>query len=255
MDPVRVGLAIRALRRRRGWTQTELGARSGSSASQISRLERGALRGVTLGHLERALAELGARLYVRVLWQGEELDRLLDRDHAVMVEAVIGQLSGHGWLTVPEATFQVAGERGSVDILAWHEAARSLLVIEVKSVVPDIQATLGGVDRKVRIAPALARQRGWPVVDLARILVVPDDRTSRRRIERFGATFARVLPARTAELKRWIAHPAGPMSGVLFLSDFPRVQARQRVRRARVDDHARALAARGSNCTRPHKQQ
>ena len=243
MEPVRIGLAIRALRRRRRWTQADLGKRAGCSASQISRLESGAWRGVTVRRIERVLGELGARLYLRVLWQGEELDRLLDRDHASMVDAVIGRFASHGWLTVPEATFQVAGERGAIDVLAWHEETRILLVIEVKSIVPDIQATLGGIDRKARIAPALARQRGWPAEHVARILVVPDDRTSRRRIERFGATFARALPARTAEIKRWLAHPSGAISGVLFLSDSPSVQARHRVRHAAADRHVQSTAA------------
>lgn len=231
MDAVRIGLAVRALRRRRGWTQSELGLRSRLSTSQISRLERGALMATTLQAVERVLTPLGARLSVRVLWQGEELDRLLDRDHATIVEAVIRLLSANGWITVPEATFHVAGERGSIDVLAWHAAACVLLVIEAKSVVPDIQATVSGLDRKARLAPAAARERGWPMEHVARLLVVPDDRTTRRRIDRFAHTFERALPARTAAIKRWVTAPIGPLAGVLFLSDLPRVQSRQRVRR------------------------
>lgn len=178
MDLVRVGLAIRALRRRRGWTQTEVGRRAGCTASLISRIERGLARQVAVERLERVAGALGARLMIRVLWQGEELDRLMDRDHAGIVEAVLGLLRQSGWVTIPEATFQVGGERGSIDILAWHPVARILLVIEVKSVVPDVQATLSGIDRKARIAPHLARDRGWAVDAVARLLVLPDDRTA-----------------------------------------------------------------------------
>jgi len=233
MDGVRLGLSIRALRRHRGWTQKQLGERVQMSASEMSRIERCAAYRVPIRTLERILEAVGARLYVRVLWRGEELDRLLDHDHAQIVERMIALLALDGWTTIPEATFQVRGERGSIDILAWHEATGMLLVIEVKSVVPDVQATVGGLDRKTRIAPALAREWGWAVVNIGRLLVLPDDRTARRRIETFGATFDRALPARTAEIKRWLARPSGPLAGVLFLSDVPVMHARQRVRQRR----------------------
>jgi hypothetical protein len=137
-----------------------------------------------------------------------------------------------GWIATPEVTFQVAGERGSIDILAWHPGPRTLLVIEVKSVVPDIQATVGGLDRKARLAPTIARERGWSPEHVARLLVLPDDRTSRRRIGAFASTFDRSLPARTGAVKRWLARPDRPLAGVMFLSDLPRVQGRQRIRAA-----------------------
>lgn len=243
MDPTRIGLSIRALRRRRGWTQAELARRAGCSTSQISRIERGALRNASIDLIERILAALGARLSIRVLWQGEELDRLLDRDHAVIIEAMLGLLGRSGWIAVPESTFQVRGERGSIDILAWHRGGRIVLVIEVKSVVPDVQATLSGVDRKTRLAPLLARERGWDPVAVATILALPDDRTARRRVDRFTTTFRRALPMRTTALKRWLAAPDGPAAGILFLSDLPRVQGRQRVRGPVAGAHAQGDAA------------
>jgi transcriptional regulator with XRE-family HTH domain len=229
MDAVRVGLSIRAVRRKRNWTQGELGRRSDCSASVISRIERGSIRACTWRRLERITDALGARLYVRVLWQGEELDRLLDRVHATMVDRLLRDLSQFGWVTTPEATFQIAGKRGSVDILAWHPPSGVLLVIEIKSVVPDIQGTLSGIHRKARLAPMLAGERGWPITAVGRLLVLPNDRTARRRVEAHAATFDRALPARTAEVKRWLAAPSGSLGGVLFLSDLPPAQARHRV--------------------------
>lgn len=228
MDLVRIGLSIRALRRRRGWTQAQLGARARCSGSEISRIERGQSR--NLDRLERVLGVFGARLALKVLWQGEELDRLLDREHANLVESVVALLAAEDWITIPEATFQVRGERGSIDILAWHPVARVLLVIEVKSVVPDVQATIAGVDRKARIAPDLARERGWDVRATARLLVLPEDRTARRRLDQFAATFDQAFPARTREVRRWLRAPAGPLSGVLLLTNSQPLGARHRVR-------------------------
>ena len=43
----------------------------------------------------------------------------------------------------------------------YHPATRTILVVEVKSVVPDVQATLLVFDRKTRLATEIARQRGW----------------------------------------------------------------------------------------------
>ncbi|TAK02084.1 MAG: XRE family transcriptional regulator [Chloroflexota bacterium] len=243
MDPVRFGLSIRALRRRRRWTQRELGRRARVSRSEVSRVERGGAATPSLRILDAIVAALGARLLVRVLWQGEELDRILDREHARLVEVLLRRLSDGGWTAFPEITFQVAGERGSIDVLAWHERTRALLVVEVKSVVPDIQATLAGLDRKARLGPSIAAGRGWRAATVSRLLVLPENRTARRRIASVGATFDRALPARSVEVKRWLIDPVGPMSGLIFLSDSIPAGARHRVAGPRPD-RERAAAPR-----------
>ena len=53
----------------------------------------------------------------------------------------------------------------------------------MKSVVPDVQATLVTLDRKERLAKEIARERGWEAVAVACLLVIGDNRTARRRIE------------------------------------------------------------------------
>jgi hypothetical protein len=184
---------------------------------------------VTVHVLVRVAAALGARIDLRLLWQGEGLDRLLDSSHADLIERMLGVLTASDWLVATEVSFNIRGERGSIDILAFHPATGSLLVIEIKSVVPDMQGMLGGIDRKARLAREIARERGWRVTDVTRLLVLPDDRTARRRVERYGATFRTALPARTAEVRRWLRHPEGTMNGVLFLSDAHHASARHRV--------------------------
>lgn len=232
MDPVKFGLSIRALRRRRGWTQQKLADEARMSTSAVSRVERGSGERLSVHALTGLAAALGARVSVRVLWQGEELDRLLDGDHARLVEWIIRRLTAEGWIALPEVTFQVRGERGSIDVLAWHPETGHLLVVEVKTVVPDVQATLAGVDRKARLAPVVARERGWRVRSVSRMLVLPNDRTARRRLSQFAATFDRVFPERTVELRHWIAAPDRPVSGVMFVSGATQAGARHRVRPA-----------------------
>jgi hypothetical protein len=132
-----------------------------------------------------------------------------------------------GWVA-SEATFSVYGERGSIDVLAFHPGSRCLLVVEVKSVVPDVQATLAGIDRKARLAPQLARDRAWKVESVSRLLVLPADRTARRRVARFAATFDLALPLRTVAVRHWLSAPKDSIGGVLFLPISTRTTARHR---------------------------
>jgi transcriptional regulator with XRE-family HTH domain len=229
MDVVRFGLGVRALRRKRCWTQDELAAKARVSRTAVWRIERGHADRVAVDVLARVAAALGARINVRLLWQGEGLDRLLDAGHADLVERTLELLAASDWLVATEVSFNVRGERGSIDILAFHPDTGSLLVIEIKSVVPDMQAMLSGIDRKGRLARDIAQDRGWQVTSVTRLLVLPDDRTARRRVERHAATFRTALPARTIEVRRWIRRPEGTMHGMLFLSDAHHTSARHRV--------------------------
>lgn len=217
MDPVRFGRVVRLLRRRRGWTQAVLADRAGISQSAVSRIERGEGDRLTVVLLARVAQSVGATMRIQLLADGENLDRLLDAGHAEIVEAVTRLLAAHGWEVVPEVTFSIYGERGSIDILAFHAPTGSLLVIEVKSVVPDVQATLAGIDRKARLADRIARERGWRVRTVSRWLVVGDSSTARTRMERHAATFGAALPLRTVALRRWAARPTGPVAGVMFV--------------------------------------
>jgi len=233
MDTVRFGLGLRALRLRRRMTQDQLAARAGVSRPVVGRIERGQADRVAVHTLERVAATLGARIDLRLLWHGEGLDRLLDARHAGLVEHVIAMLEGHRWEVVSEASFNIRGERGSIDVLAFHRPTGSLLVVEVKSVVPDLQAMLMGLDRKGRLGREVARDLGWQVMSVTRLLVLPNDRTARRRIASHAATIRSSLPGGNVTIKRWLGSPVGTMHGVLFVTDGPEGVARHRVSRKR----------------------
>ena len=57
MTPIR--LRVAELRKRRGWSQAELGRRAGVSASTINRAERGETRTLSLNNLEKLARALG----------------------------------------------------------------------------------------------------------------------------------------------------------------------------------------------------
>lgn len=219
MDWIRVGSSLRALRRRRGWTQVTLAARAGFSRSLVALVEAGEGDRVAGRTLAAICDGVGARLRVQLLWHGENLDRLLDHAHAMLVEEVVRRLERLGWQALPEVTFHVGAGRGSIDILAFHPATGALLVIEVKSVVPDIQAMFAGLDRKARLGARIAAERGLRATAVARLLVLPEAATTRRRVQMVAATLGAAYPARNVAVAQWLRAPAGPLSGVLFLSN------------------------------------
>jgi hypothetical protein len=213
------------------------------SRGVVGRIERGRADRVTVHVLVRVAAALGGTVTVRLLWQGEGLDRLLDSAHADLTERMLSRLRSMGWEVATEVSFSIRGERGTIDILAFHPPTGSLLVIEIKSVVPDLQAMLGVLDRKSRLAPEVARERGWLVRGVSRLLVLPDDRTARRRVQQHAATFDVALPARSVEVRRWLAAPTGRLAGVVFLTSDHRVGTRHRIAGQRLPEH------RGSHTT------
>lgn len=224
MDLARVGRAVRALRRRRGWSQRALGAAADISGPTIGRIERGGAGGTSLAVLDRVVRELGGVLEVGVRWNGAELDRLIDSGHARLVEAVVALLRGYGWTVAVEVTFSVFGERGSIDVVGTHPSG-ALVIVEVKATMSEANSTLSVLDRKARLAPRIARERGWRAVPLGTILVVEDGRTNRRRLALHEATFRAALPAGTREVRAWLRDPRGPMRGVMFLSSARQVSA------------------------------
>jgi transcriptional regulator with XRE-family HTH domain len=228
MDSLRIGRSLRALRIRRGWRQADAAAAAGRSRSQYARIERGELRGIPIADLEAACVALGADLDVRVRWHGEGLDRLLDSAHAHLVELTVQMLGGLGWETGVEVSFNRYGDRGAIDILGWQPAARALLVVEVKSVVPDAQAMLSAHDRKARLAQVIGRARGWDAETVGRLLVIADSSTSRRRVLELAGTFGVAYPDRAVVVRRWLRHPHRPFAGLLFLSDSRGAGARRR---------------------------
>ena len=173
-------------------------------------------------------------------WNGEALDRLLDADHAALVDLVASTLRRMDWNVAVEVSFNVGGERGSIDILAFHPKTGVILVVEVKSVIPDIQGTVFALDRKSRLALVIARQRGWHGRSVGRILVVGDSRTSRRRVAEHATTFDTAFPARSVAVRRWLQEPDATrvFSGLWFLAFGRGASTRHRVPSPARDLHA-----------------
>jgi transcriptional regulator with XRE-family HTH domain len=233
MDPSDVGRSLRAIRFHLRLTQAEVAARAGISQSVYSRAESGRLEGMTVGALDRIAAELGANLVVGLRYGGGLADRLVDSAHATLVEFVVGFLRDRSWQVELEFSFNVFGERGSVDILGWHAPTRTRLIIEVKSRFTDLQAMLLSLSRKLRLVPAVARDEvGWDATSVGRVIVAYGTAENRSVLDGHRAIFDASFPARAREVRRWLAEPSGPIAGVWLVSDgivpFPSYRRSQR---------------------------
>jgi transcriptional regulator with XRE-family HTH domain len=210
MQDIRVGAAFRAVRLRRGWSQADVAVRVGVSRSFVSLLERGHFGRVSLDTIRRVASALDIRIDLIARWRGGELDRLLNAGHSALNESVISDLlSLLGWTGLPEVSFAVYGERGVIDILAWHAPTRSLLVIELKTDVVDVNELIGTMDRKRRLADRVAREQGWDPSTVSCWVIVAHDKTNQRRIARHRMMLRAAFPADGRAMHRWLRRPEG----------------------------------------------
>jgi transcriptional regulator with XRE-family HTH domain len=226
-----VGAAIRAVRIRRGWRQQDLADAAGVSRSTISRLERGHLGPLSLDVLRRVAAALDIRLELIARWRAGDLDRLLNARHSALHELVARHFRRRlpDWVLAPEVSFSIYGERGIIDILAWHPCRRALLVIELKTDIVDVNELIGNVDRKRRLARQIAGERGWQPAEVGVWVVVAAGRTNRRRIDAHASMLRAAFPDEGRRAGSWLRNPLGPLAALSYWGS---------ERRSRSDAHA-----------------
>jgi hypothetical protein len=210
------------------------------SQSLVSHLERGHVERMAFATIRSIAAALDARVGLDVRWRGGELERLIDADHAALTSVIARRLASLGWDVRVEVTYADLRASGSIDVLAWHAATRSLLVIEVKTEITSGELVARRLDEKARIASGVATTRfGWRAATVSRLLIVEASKTARRRVESGGGLFDAALPARGTAVRAWLRRPAGTLAGLLFVSlmnqggGIAKLGARHRVRKPR----------------------
>jgi hypothetical protein len=99
-----------------------------------------------------------------------------------------------------------------------------LLIVEIKSEIVDLQDLLRALDIKARVIPGeVRRSHGWQAECMAVVVLLPNNNAHRRAAASHAAILAAALPARTREVRRWIAQPAGSLRGIWF---FPCISGR-----------------------------
>ena len=218
MDDQRIGAALRAIRTRKGWRQVDLAGRAKVSRWIVLRIEQGRLASVPVGKLRAVAAALDARVDTVVRWHGGDLPRLLGARHSRLHEGMarfFGELPE--WIVEPEVSFSIYGERGIIDVLAWHPTRRILLVIELKTEIVDVNEMLGTLDRKRRLATDIARDRGWLPAAVATWLVIAPGRSNRRALVDHATVLRAKLPVDGRTMRAWLRSPEGPVDAMSFM--------------------------------------
>lgn len=233
---------LRQIRQRKRWRQADLAVRAGVSRQAVSRIERGVIHNLPVGSLQAVAIALEARIDLIVRWHGGDLARLVNARHAAMHEAIARFFKSlEGWVAEPEVSYSIWGERGAIDLLAWHAASRSLLVVELKSELVDVSELLGTLDRKRRLAPGIATERGWLSATTSSWVAMADSRANRRAGAAHRAALSSKLPTTGPAMTRWLRHPEGTVNALTFLTSAHPVSAgaalapTRRVNRPRMD--------------------
>lgn len=180
----------------------------------IAEHELGEIESASVRSLRSHCEALGLSLELTI--RGSTGDVLKDEEHALLTEWVKRQLDSMGWTTEAEASFNIWGERGRMDLLAWNSAAGTVLVDEQKTDISDVQDLIGTLGVKERLARPVARERGWDPASVAVLLVVSKTHRNIRILQRFSALFEQ-FNLRGADAVRWLRQPSGPAHLLLLV--------------------------------------
>ena len=232
MRDEQIGRSVRSLRHRRGWRQIDVCERARRPRSAVIQLEAGRIGRLRVDVVRDVLEAMGARLVIDVSVGASDPRLLVDAGHAYLAEHWKRRLERWGWLVRAEVSFSRFGERGRIDLLAFHPASGTLLVIEVKTVLWDLQALFGLLDVKARNARFVAADMGWPVRRITPVIFVAGGSTTRRVVAAHSALFA-PFDLRGRAATSWIRRPDAAIQprGLLILTKLPDV-ARGDLRRA-----------------------
>ena len=220
MDDLRFGTIIRAARIRRGWRQLDLADAAGVSRGSVSRIERGALDDVAMSIIRRVATALEIRVELLPRSRHAELDRLVSARHSALAEHVGSWLRRlPGWTFRPEVSFSYYGDRGVVDIVAWNERVRALLLVELKTEIVDVGEVLGTLHRKHRLGAQIAAQLSWRPAVIGSALLIGDSMANRNRVRAHASTFRAALPDDGRRLRGWLREPVGELRAISFVSN------------------------------------
>ena len=227
-----LGLLVRAVRIRKGLRQQDVAGWAGVSRATVSRLESGNVGLLSLDTVERIASVVEVRTELSGRWRGGDGDRLLNWRHSLLADSFSAAVRAHdGWLFEPEVPFSIYGERGVIDQLGWHAGSSHLLVVELKTEFVDINEMLGTLNRKLRLAPRVAAEKGWRPKLVSAWLIVSDTRTNRRHATRHSALLRSRFSLDGRSLSAFLDKPVAATFGLAFWTDVhPRDVTREAAR-------------------------
>jgi transcriptional regulator with XRE-family HTH domain len=218
VDEQQVGGRVRAVRVQKGWRQEDVATAAGVSRSVVSRVEHGRFDEVGFEAVRRVCRALDMRFEYAVRWRGGDLERMVNARHAALHESAARLLAANaGWLAIPEVSFNVFGERGVIDVVAWRADRRALLVVELKTEFVDIQGLIGSVDRYRRLASRAVADRRWRPAFVSTWVFVAAGRANARALAAHRTVLRAAFPADGRRIAGWLQDPVERIDGLSFL--------------------------------------
>jgi hypothetical protein len=177
----------------------------------VCRVESGAAASLDMVVVGRLFTALGLRSRLEIDdFRLDDRRRQRDGLHALVNGTSARRHGRDGWRTALEVMIGSDVPYGWIDLLAFREADRALLVQETKTDLPD----MGGLQRSVafyeRSARAVARGLGWDARSITVLVVVLDTGAVARRLADNRDLVARAFPAPVRSTLAWLADPACP---------------------------------------------
>jgi transcriptional regulator with XRE-family HTH domain len=197
----REGAKVRAARRRRRWTQAELGRRAGLSQVTISRMERGDGATLSLVAWQRVADALELPLDLKLGRDARE--ETVDAGHLAIQELVLRLGRGVGLTRRFELNNRPSDPTRWTDVGLLDPVHRRMLLIECVNVFGDIDASVRSSDRKAAEAEALAIALGHGDPFTVHVCwVIRATRRNRELVSRYPEIFASRFPGSS---RQWVA--------------------------------------------------
>lgn len=179
-----MGAELRRAREEHGLSQSAVGRAAGISSSQVSRIERGQTKCLSIRQIARLLAVVGLELSVRAYPAGQPIR---DAAHRALLERLRARVSpAIAW------RFEVPlGRTG--DQRAWDAVlliGSSQIAVEAETRPRDVQALQRRISLKRRDDPGIASV----------VLLLADTRYNRSLFREYGEAFLADLPLAATEI-------------------------------------------------------
>ncbi len=217
----------------------DLAGRSGISRQMIGDIER-LTANPTLDTVARIFDALGIDVdlivaHAPVILAAGRAQR--DAAHAILSGYVQRRLEAAGWQVRREVRIDAGRYHGWIDLIAFHAASGTLLVIELKSWIDDLGAIERTLDWYMREAWAVARGIGWRPVRVMPWLIGLETDEVDRQLRTNRAVIDAAFPVRWAAMNRLVADPTGAglvgQRGIALVD--PRSRRRSWLVRSRID--------------------
>jgi DNA-binding XRE family transcriptional regulator len=186
---IREGEKVRRARKRRRWTQTQLGQRVGLAQPTISDLERGS--GGTLSLEVWQQVALVLQLHLELTLGRDPMEEPTDAGHLAIQELVLRHGRKVGYGRTFELPSRPANPSLSTDVGLTDDVNRRLIQVECVNVFGTVNASIRSSDRKRAEADELAVAIGHGhTYTVHQVWVVRASRRNREIVARYPQIFA-----------------------------------------------------------------